>query len=219
MLPKRPFMTLIYSLRGIARPLIGLVGLYLFLASSAANCAEQQHDSHANHQRMMSQPDYARSLHTYEIPDLNLIDMHNNTVSLPEVLGNEGPVMLNFIFTTCTTICPVLSATFAQVRRQLGSETKDLRMISVSIDPEQDSPARLREYARKFKAGDGWQFLTGDLPDIHALQRAFDAYRGDKMNHIPLIYLRRHPDDPWIRLDGFASAAELVAEYHQLASQ
>ena len=212
-------MTLTYSLRGIALPLTGLVGLYLFLAGSPAICAEQQHDPHANHQRMMSQPDYTRSLHTYEIPDLNLIDMHNNRVSLPEVLGDEGPVMLNFIFTTCTTICPVLSATFAQVRRQLGSETKHLRMISVSIDPEQDSPARLREYAQKFKAGTGWQFLTGNQADIIAVQRAFDAYRGDKMNHIPQTYLRRHPDDPWIRLDGFASAAELVAEYHQLASQ
>ena len=107
----------------------------------------------------------------------------------------------------------MLSASFAQTQTALGDEAKDVRMISISIDPEHDTPAKLREYAQRFHAGPGWEFLTGDLNDVITVLKAFDAYRGDKMNHIPLTMLRVQPDGPWVRMEGFASAGELVQEY------
>jgi len=195
--------------------LADFLGIFIMVSTIPAICATQEDDPHAHHKHMMKQTGYTRSVHTYEIPQLYLIDMDNNKVSLTEALAGEGPVMLNFIFTTCTTICPVLSATFSQVQRELGTEAKNVRMISVTIDPEQDTPERLKKYATRFKAKPGWVFLTGDLADIIATQEAFDAYRGDKMNHEPLTFLRLTPDDPWTRLEGFASASEVIAEYHQ----
>ena len=167
----------------------------------------------------MEQKGYKSSVHSYTIPPLVLVDMHNNKVSLAKALGDEGPVMLNFIFTTCTTICPVLTATFSQVQRKLGDEAKNVRMISITIDPEQDTPERLKEYAGKFKAGAGWQFLTGSFEDIITTQKAFDAYRGDKMNHEPLTFIRSAADGPWLRLEGFTSAAEVVDEYRKQLAQ
>ncbi len=127
--------------------------------------------------------------------------------------------MVNFIFTTCTTICPVMSGIFAQVQKELGPESAEVRMISVSIDPEYDTPERLREYAERFGAGPQWQFLTGDIDDIVAVQKSFDVYRGNKMSHEPTTLLRKSASDPWVRLDGIASAAEIVAEYRQLAER
>jgi protein SCO1/2 len=176
----------------------------------------QDGDPHAHHRAMMNQTGYTRSVHSYDIPPLALVDMHNNTVVLSEIVGTKEPVMLNFIFTTCTTICPVLSATFSRVQRELGDEANSVRMISITIDPEQDTPEQLKKYATRFNAKPGWQFLTGEFSNIVATQKAFDAYRGDKMNHEPLTFLRRSPNGPWVRLEGFASAAEVVAEYHQL---
>jgi protein SCO1/2 len=215
-----------------------IAGLFVMAASISATAAVQEEDPHAHHQHMMQQSSstqeadphahhkhmmeqkgYRRSTHNYEIPQLELVDMNNNTVSLTEALNSDEPVMLNFIFTTCTTICPVLSATFSQVQRELGPEAKNVRMISVTIDPEQDTPAQLKKYAARFKAEAGWQFLTGDLADIIATQKAFDAYRGDKMSHEPLTFLRRTPADPWVRLEGFASASEVVAEYRMLETK
>jgi len=193
----------------------GFLGLLIVGSAIPAMGATQEEDPHAHHRHMMKQTGYKRSVHTYEIPQLYLIDMDNNKVSLPEALGGDGPVMLNFIFTSCTTICPVLSATFSQVQRELGSEAKNVRMISVSIDPEQDTPGQLKKYATRFKAKPGWVFMTGDLADIIATQEAFDAYKGDKMNHEPLTFLRHAPNAPWTRLEGFASASEVIAEYHQ----
>jgi protein SCO1/2 len=109
-----------------------------------------------------------------------------------------------------------MSATFAKVQGELGQDVENVRMISFSIDPEYDTPGRLRAYASLFQAGDQWQFLTGDLKNIIAVQKAFDVYRGNKMNHEPTTLMRRAPGDPWVRIDGIASAAEIVAEYRGL---
>jgi protein SCO1/2 len=193
----------------------GCLGLFIMASTMPILAAALDEDPHAHHKHMMKQTGYKRSIHSYEIPQLDLSDMDNNKVSLPEALGGEGPVMLNFIFTTCTTICPVLSATFSQVQRELGTEAKNVRMVSVTIDPEQDTPEQLKKYATRFKAKSDWLFLTGELTDIIATQKAFDAYRGDKMNHEPLTFLRQNPNGQWIRLEGFASASEVIAEYRR----
>ena len=91
-----------------------------------------------------------------------------------------------------------------------------MHLVSISIDPEEDSPARLSEYAKKLKAGTGWQFYTGTAQASIDVQKAFDAYHGDKMNHLPLIFLRTAPGNPWVRLNGFVSADDLIREYHSL---
>jgi len=161
---------------------------------------------------------YVRSERTYAIPDVTLIDDEARPVRLREVLGGE-PVMVNFIFTTCQAICPVMSRIFARVPRELGADAVKVRLVSITIDPEHDTPSRLREYARRFGAGDRWRFLTGSAQDIEAVERAFDAYRGDKMNHEPLTLLRSTPQGPWVRLDGFASPAELAREYERVAAR
>jgi len=212
-------MSLKFLLNNITLPLTGFIGLCLMLATGTTIAAEQEHDPHAHHRHMMEQPGYKSSRHNYKIPELVLIDMNNDKVSLAEAIGHDKPVMLNFIFTTCTTICPVLTATFSQVQRKLGDQAKNVRMISITIDPEQDTPERLKEYAGKFKARADWQFLTGSIENIIATQKAFDAYRGDKMNHVPLTFIRSTVDGPWVRLEGFSSAAEVVSEYRQNLAQ
>lgn len=184
-----------------------------------ASSAQQEDDPHAHHRHMMDQKGYRRSTQNYEIPALVLVDKDNNKVALDEALAADEPVMLNFIFTTCTTICPVLSATFAQVQKELGDEAGQVRMISISIDPEYDTPERLRDYAERFKAGSQWQFYTGTNDDIVAIQKAFDAYRGGKANHEPLTFLRVPEEPQWVRLNGLASASDVVQEYRQLLAE
>jgi protein SCO1/2 len=133
-----------------------------------------------------------------------------------ELLSTDRPILANFIFTSCTAICPAMSATFAQVQQGLAQDSDKVLMVSFSIDPEQDTPAALAAYAKRFDAGPQWVFLTGTLEDSIAVQKAFDAYRGDKMNHAPLTLLRATPDSRWVRYDGFASAADLVKESHTM---
>jgi protein SCO1/2 len=174
---------------------------------------------HSRHQQMLQQKGYVRKEQEYSIPDVRLTDQDGSKASLRAMLGGQEPVMLNFIFTTCTTICPVLSASFTQTQKALGPDASNVRMISISIDPEHDTPAKLREYAQRFQARAGWTFLTGDRDDIVAVLKAFDAYRRDKMNHIPLTLMRAAPQAGWIRMEGFASAGDLVREYQALTTQ
>lgn len=186
---------------------------------STMDHSQHNADEHAQHRAMMNQQGYKRSTHNYDIPQLVLVDKDNNKVSLNEALATDEPVMLNFIFTTCTTICPVLSAIFAQVQRELGEEADQVRMISITIDPEYDTPERLRGYAVRFNAGPQWQFYTGASDDIVTIQKAFDAYRGSKANHEPLTFLRVPEDPQWLRVNGLASAADVVKEYRRLLAE
>src|SRR5436305_854956 len=163
-----------------------------------------------------SPPRYVRSVARYTPPDVTLVDAAGARVRLAAALDAPGPVFLQFIFTTCPSICPALSATLAAARREIGGP---LRAVSISIDPEYDTPARLAEYARQLKADSQWRFLTGSRDDVAAVQKAFDVYRPNKMQHEPLTFLRAAPGEPWVRLAGPIAPAELVAEYRRLAGE
>lgn len=178
------------------------------------------HDAHEHHTvQPNGAKDYKRSVREYSIPDVSLTNADAHPVRLRELLATREPVMLNFIFTTCGAICPVMSQVFSEVPDKLGAASAKLRMISISIDPENDTPAELKSYSKRFNATDRWQFLTGRVEDVTLIQRAFDNYRGDKMNHEPLTLLRAGPDKPWVRIDGFASSTALAKEYRKVVAQ
>jgi protein SCO1/2 len=182
--------------------------------------AQMVHADHSAHMATLEakdgEPSYTRSLSTYAPPQVNLVDRDGEEQSLAALLETDSPVMLNFIFTSCTTICPIQTATFVEAQKQLAADHEHVQLVSISIDPEVDTPVRLTEYARARGAGEPWAFLTGDLASIRKAQEAFGAYRGNKMNHVPLTFLRASAGDPWVRIDGFPSASDLVREYRTL---
>lgn len=174
-------------------------------------------EDHSAHMKMMNAHEgYQRSINHYALPDTTLVGEDGNPVQLHTLLAEERPVILNFIFTSCTTVCPILSATLAQANKSFSDDELKPLMISISIDPQHDTPERLRDYAARYNSGENWHFLTGDLDSVIKLQRAFSAYYGNKLNHQPVSFLRQGPGDPWLRLQGFTTSAELVAEYRAM---
>lgn len=162
---------------------------------------------------------YQRSERHYAPDDFELTGRDGRKIRLHQALGSEHGVMLNFIFTSCTTVCPLMSANFAQVQQQLGPEREKVRLISISIDPDHDTPQRLNEYWRRFGAGSQWQLLTGRRDDMVEVQKAFEVYRGKKANHQPVTLLKGSPNGSWVRLEGYASAADIIREYDGLAGR
>ena len=152
----------------------------------------------------------------YDVPDVQLVRDDGKHVSLLSEVNDGRAVVLNFVFTTCSSFCPLSSQTFGEFQRKLGPNREHVHLMSISIDPEQDTPARLREYAHKFGAAPGWEHYTGTLAATLAAQRAFGAYRGDKMSHTPLTLMRAADGGAWRRVDGFVTPDELLDEYHQL---
>jgi protein SCO1/2 len=157
-------------------------------------------------------PDVRRSIAEYAIPHVTVVREDGKSVDLAGELDDGRPVVVNFVYTSCTTICPMSSQVFEQFQEDLGSARDGVHLVSISIDPEQDTPARLRAYAAQFHAAKGWNHYSGTIAASIAVQRAFDAYRGDKMSHIPLTLVRAAPGKPWVRFDGFARTGDLMAE-------
>lgn len=186
----------------------------MFLLWAGASVAQDSHDGHAAHKAQMSNSRYTASEADYTVPDVNLVDAHGADVALRDLFESDEPIALDFIFTTCTTICPVMTATFMQLQHQLGDDADRLHLVSISIDPEYDRPEVLRAYAEQFRAGGNWTFLTGDSGDIDNVLRSFDAYAGSKMNHKPIYLLKRPGEDTWTRIDGLATSASLAHEVH-----
>jgi protein SCO1 len=152
----------------------------------------------------------------YTVPAVQLVREDGKVVSLTDEMNDGRPVVLNFIFTTCSSICPLTSQVFAQFQQRLGADSGHVHLMSISVDPEEDTPARLREYAHKFHAGPGWHHYTGTMEASLAAQRAFNVWRGDKMSHTPVTFVRIAPGDPWLRIDGFVTADELLQRYQKL---
>ena len=184
------------------------------LAVQAAGAAEVT-DPHAAHAKQESALAVSRSLTSYTVPSLKLVRDDGKQVMLDRELNDGRPVVLNFIYTSCPGICPLASHVFSQLQRMLGAERDHVHLVSISVDPEEDTPSRLREYAKKYSAGPSWQHYTGTVAASVAAQRAFDVYRGDKMGHTPVTLLRVAPGAPWVRFDGFATPDMLLQELNQ----
>jgi len=194
---------------------LGLGGFTFIHAEDSHGMAENHeghegHD-HSMHFQAMHNHTYKLSSQDYSPPDVTLVNQAGEKQSLQELLSQDRPVALNFIFTTCTTICPVMTSTFAAMRRELdASELERLQVISISIDPDYDRPEVLHTYSQRFSAGENWVFLTGNSLDVNNVMRAFGVYEGSKMNHKPVSLLRKTPGNSWLRVDGLASGKNLA---------
>jgi len=196
----------------LAQLTVSLLSTVLGMAASFANPAEEPQTGHHS-----MATETKRSVEDYPLPQVRLVRDDGKTVSLTGELDDGRPVLLNFIYTTCTTTCPMASHTFSSLQSKLGQERDKVHMVSISIDPEQDTPARLAEYAKKFKAGPQWQMYTGTVEASIAIQRAFNVYRGEKMEHPPVTLLRAAPGKPWLRIEGFETADSLLHDYRDLS--
>lgn len=155
---------------------------------------------------------YKKTLDRYNIPDVTLINQDGKRVQFKSIMESDKPVVLNFIFGTCTTICPVLSAGYINLQQKLGADSTKVHLVSISIDPENDSPKVMKEYLKRYRAKPGWDFLTGSRKDIDTVMRAFDAYIPNKMSHYALTLIHQPKEEKWIRIFGIMSSSEFVAE-------
>jgi protein SCO1/2 len=156
-----------------------------------------------------------RSQEAYRIPDIGLVDQNGKKVRFKSYLEGGKPVLLDFIYGGCSTIGPAQSASFVTLQQKLGAGATKIRMISVSTDPEHDSPRVMNEYLKKYHRQPGWDFLTGTRSDIETLVRAFDGYKSVS-NHNPLMLILNPMNGKWLRLSGIVNSPELMQECSKL---
>ncbi len=144
------------------------------------------------------------------IPDIQIYDQTGRRTNFYSDLIKGKTVAINFIFTTCTGICPPLTATFRRVQQDLIERNLPVQLISISVDPVTDTPARLKEYATKFNAAPGWTFVTGDAAAINSILESLGTAVADKADHTPMILIGNDLTDSWTRAYGLSSPGALV---------
>jgi protein SCO1 len=154
------------------------------------------------------------------IPDAAVLDQNGRRINFYTDLVKGKTVIINFIFTTCTNICPSLTATFRGLQQELGDRAgRDVQLISISIDPTTDVPERLKEYSTRFKAGPGWTFVTGSKTEIDGLLKALGALVANKTDHTPMVLIGNDAAGYWTRTYGLASRSDLLRTIDEAAAR
>lgn len=160
---------------------------------------------------------YERITQSYTLPTLPLQRADGQAMPLSKALADGRPVVLTFMFSSCKTVCPITNQTLVELGQLLGPQRDRVSLVSISIDPDHDSVKQMAAYAQR--NGHQGLYFTGDPGSTEAVQRAFDAWRGNKMHHEPAFYLNHAPSTSsrWVRLAGVVTARELLQELRQLA--
>ncbi len=160
------------------------------------------------------------SVEPVRIPETPVVDQDGRRLDFYKDLVKGKTVAINFVFTTCTTVCPPLTATFRRVQQLLGERAgREVSLISISVDPTTDTPERLKAFAEKFKAGPGWTFVTGGKPEIGALLKSLGAASAEKTDHTPMILVGNDAAGHWTRAYGLSPAATLVKVIDEAAAR
>lgn len=159
-----------------------------------------------------SQPTGPAELSAPSIPDVSLIDQDGKKIHFYSDLIEGKVVAVNFVFTTCSTICTPQGARFAELRKLLGEQAgKEVHLISVSIDPQVDTPPKLKAWSEKLGAGPGWTLVTGEKDEIVRLLKSLGAFDVDIKRHTPSLLLGNDRAKRWTRAYSLAPAAQLAA--------
>jgi protein SCO1 len=162
-----------------------------------------------------SDPD-TRSAERQNIPDAELIDQDGKTVHLYTDLVKGRVAALSFIFTTCTTICPLIGADLGRLQAELGQSLGgDIVLISVSVDPATDTPQRMKAWGAQFGAKPGWSLLTGHKQTVDQLLRLVGLYTPDIQSHSPFLVLVNDRTGDWTRVNALETPPAKIAEILQ----
>ena len=180
--------------------------LFWFVCGTTALLPVRAHDAHLHGAARAGAPGSAKVV----VSDKALLDQTGRVVRVAQDVIGGRIAVVNFIYTTCTTVCPVSSATFSQLQDKLGPALgKEVVLVSITVDPVRDRPERLHEYAARFGAREGWAWLTGAKRDVDAVLQGFGAYTANFEDH-PAMVLVGDARGGWTRFFGFPSVEQLL---------
>jgi len=195
----------------------GLLTLCL-LAVGIGQALAHSTDEHAGHNAAAKSASSEKA--QVKFADVALVDQNGKTVRLEKDLVSNKIVVMSFIYTSCTTVCPVVSSIMGKVQKQLGARVgTEVQLVSISIDPQRDDAKRLNDYARTFQKGPGWSWLTGSPQSVNETLKGLGSFSGDFKNHQPLILVGDGNSRHWTRYYGFTDPTVLSREVEKLSGE
>ncbi|MGJ0483558.1 MAG: SCO family protein [Methylomicrobium sp.] len=152
-----------------------------------------------------------------KLPNSELLNQNGIPVRFNSDIAGDMIIAINFIYTDCSTACPVASAIFSKLQSRLGDKLgQAVRMVSLTINPATDTPERLKAYAERFHAKPEWIWLTGEKPQVVALLKGLGVYNADIANHASIILVGDPNRGEWTRFNGFSSPDAIAARINEL---
>jgi len=152
-------------------------------------------------------------------PNVTLTTHKGEKVKFYDDLIKDKIVIINFMYVKCDGKCPGTTTNLVQVQKLLGDRIgKDIFIYSITLKPEEDTPKVLKAYAKAYKVGPGWEFLTGDPKDIELLRQKLgfidrDPLRdANKSNHIGMLRWGNEPHTLWAGCPASLAPAKIVKE-------
>lgn len=143
--------------------------------------------------------------------DVELINQDGQKVRFYNDVLKDKVVVINTFFTTCTSVCPPMNRNLERVQEALGDRLgKDAFLVSISVDPETDTPPRLKEYSQRFHARPGWSFLTGKKENVNWALYKLGQYVETRDDHTTIIIIGNEPKGLWKKAFGLAKPDELM---------
>jgi len=153
------------------------------------------------------------------VPDARLTNQNGEEVLLRSDIVGERIVIMDFVYTTCTTVCPVLSAIFAQVANELGDRLgSEVVLVSLTVDPLRDTPRQLRAYSSKFGVDSGWTWLTSDKTTMDSVLKQLGSYTPNFEDHPAMVLVGDGRTGEWARFVGFPGVAQIIGKVDELAA-
>ncbi|RYZ49086.1 MAG: SCO family protein [Proteobacteria bacterium] len=144
------------------------------------------------------------------VSDIQVTDQDGKARAFFKDVVEDSPAVINFLYTNCGGICPTLGRRFVSLQKALGKT--DVKLISITIDPEHDDAKALKDWGKDIGAKPGWTFVTGKREDLNLIsERVYGAPLIDKEMHSPMLVLRSK-GGAWIRMDGLSSPTAVMAK-------
>jgi protein SCO1/2 len=203
---------------------IVLLGLLACLMAISVYAGEMKHDKSQGHQKhtamkMDIQDDQNLNIDV-QLHDLELMTQDRKRVKFKSDVISDKLVAMTFIYTSCTTVCPVYNAIFTRLQDLLGQRLgKDVILVTMTLDPARDVPRRMKKEAKKFKAKPGWVYLTGRKQNVDQVLRGLDAYFADFVDHPPMAMVGDGKTGIWKRFNGYPRPEHLMTMIDKLKAE
>ena len=163
-----------------------------------------------DHSHMSKAPEQSSAAEKY-FTDVELINQDGKKVHFYSDVLKGKTVVVNAFFTSCTSVCPPMNRNMQKIQEALGDRVgRDVFFVSITVDPEVDTPARMKEYAKNFHAGPGWTFLTGKKENLDWALYKLGQYVEAKDDHTSIFIIGNEAKGLWKKAFGLAKAEELI---------
>jgi protein SCO1/2 len=155
-------------------------------------------------------------------PNVELRTAQGNSVHFYDDVVRGKVLLIQWMFTHCNRSCPLATPKLLRIQKRLEQRLGDnVRLVSISVDPDHDTPSALKKYASHFRSARNWVLLTGNKNDVDLIRRKLGVYDPDekRLEHMNVLTVGNEPEGQWLAMPVFSSDAEIVRTVMRIADQ